>query len=233
MRDDSRNAEQKLDPLEAGPGEHQTLKFFFTPQTPPAPASEDEVAAMAHPNARQTTFRPDTVAALEERFGEAVEKVVLYAGEHSVLVARERIADVLRFLKEEHGFDYLADLGGTDRFTEADRFEVAYNLVAIAGRKRIRVKTRTDEGTPVPTATDVYPAATWNERECYDMLGVEFAGHPDLRRMFMPEDFDFHPLRKEFPTLGIPGSLPLPNQTTDGAAQPDPFARAHGDVPTD
>src|SRR5690606_20431805 len=127
-----------------------------------------------------------------------------------------------RFLKEEQGFTYLSDLGANDRFTEEDRFEVFYNLVAIERRKRLRVKIRLDDGVSVPSVTGVYPAATWHEREAWDMMGIRFDGHPDLRRMFMPDDFAYHPQRKEFPTLGIPGSLPLPPQSTDGPITADP-----------
>ncbi len=208
--------------------EKQVLKFYFTPVAAP---SSDE--ATQNPHAKATTQVADVIEALREEFGEAVGEMVVYAGEHTVYVDRDRIVDVCRFLKEEQGFNYLSDLGTVDRFTEEDRFEVFYNLVSMQGRKRIRVKLRTDEGTPVPSITGVYRAANWHEREAWDMMGIRFDGHPDLRRMFMPEDFEYHPQRKEFPTLGIPGSLPLPPQHTGGALTADPFARAHGDVPTD
>ena len=208
--------------------EKQTLKFYFTPVAQPTEEEEE-----TNPHAKQTTQVADVIEALREEFGEDVGEMVVYAGEHTVFVARERIVDVCRFLSEAHGFTYLSDLGTVDRFTEEDRFEVFYNLVALEQRKRIRVKLRTDEGTPVPSVTGLYRAAMWHEREAWDMMGIHFDGHPDLRRMFMPEDFEYHPKRKEFPTLGIPGSLPLPPQSTGGALTADPFARAHGDVPTD
>ena len=79
--------------------------------------------------------------------------------------------------------------------------------------------------------TPLYRAANWNERECFDMLGLIFDGHPDLRRMYMPEDFEYYPQRKEFPLLGIPGSLPLPPQTPEGGLTMDPYAAAHGSKP--
>jgi NADH-quinone oxidoreductase subunit C len=123
-------------------------------------------------------------------------------------------------------------MGGIDRFTDEDRFEVFYNLVNIARGQRLRLKLRVDEDDPtVPSLTGVYRAANWNEREAYDMFGLHFEGHPDLRRMFLPEDFAYFPLRKEFPLLGIPGSLPLPAQTPEGGLTWDPFAAAHGAKP--
>ena len=120
-------------------------------------------------------------------------------------------------------------MGGADRFTENDRYEVFYNLVSIEKGKRLRLMVRVDEESmTVPSVCSVYPAANWNEREAWDMFGLRFEGHPDLRRMFMPEDFEYHPLRKEFPLLGIPGSMPLPPQVPTGALTGDPYPAAHG-----
>lgn len=221
MRDDEKNIAPKVEPEEA----HQTLKFFFTPVEPPRPDAPN-------PHAKASTFVPDVLLALRERFGSDVRDERLYANEHTVLVVKERIQEVLRYLKEEQGFVYLADLGGVDRFTEENRYEVFYNVVNVSAGKRLRVKVLVDESDmTVPTATEVHRAANWNERECYDMLGIRFEGHPDLRRMYMPEDFEYHPLRKEFPLLGIPGSLPLPPQVPEGGLTLDPFAAAHGSKP--
>lgn len=203
----------------------KTLPFSFVPQEP-------ETAVENNPHAKATTQVADVIAALEGAFGDAVHETVVYAGEHTVRVAKDRIVDVCLFLRDEKGFNYLADCGGADRFTEDDRYEVFYNLVDIEGGKRIRVKVLVDEDDlTVPTVTEVYPAANWNERECYDMFGISFAGHPDMRRMFMPEDFEYHPLRKEFPLLGVPGSLPLPPQAPTGDLTQDPFPAAHGHKP--
>jgi len=202
-----------------------TLPFSFVPQEP-------ETAVENNPHAKATTQVADVVEALKASFGDAVHEVVVYAGEYTVRVDRTRIVEVCAFLKNEQGFNYLADAGGLDRFTEDDRYEVFYNLVNITDMKRIRISLRVDEdGMSVPTVTDVYPAANWNERECYDMFGISFDGHPDLRRMFMPEDFEYYPLRKEFPLLGVPGSLPLPPQVPTGELTGDPFPAAHGHKP--
>lgn len=199
-----------------------TLPFLFSPIAADVPEG-------SNPHAKSTTEVDDVVQALRERFQDDILDSVEYAGERTVLVVKERIVDVCRFLKEEQGFGYLADLGGIDRFTEDDRFEVMYNLVSFAKGKRIRLKVRIDEESmSLPSICEVFRAANWNEREAWDMLGLRFEGHPDLRRMFMPEDFEYHPLRKEFPLLGIPGSLPLPPQTPEGDLTLDPFPAAHG-----
>lgn len=137
-------------------------------------------------------------------------------GDVQVLVPQTIIHDVLRKLKEEFGFTYFSDMVAADRFTSEDRFEVIWNLISLKDRTRIFVKTRCSEEQPVlPTTTDIWPAANWNEREAYDMFGIQFEGHPDLRRLFLPEDFQYFPLRKEFPMMGVPGSLELPTTSPD------------------
>lgn len=218
MRKDTDNVVPKVE----GELTHQALKFFFTP----VDEARDDAENV---HAKSTTHLPEVIQALRERFGDAVGDVNEYAGEQTVFVAKEKIEEVCRYLREEQQFAYLSDIGGVDRFTDDDRFEVFYNLVSFEKRKRIRLKIRVDEeDLTAPSVTSVYRAANWNEREVYDMLGIRFAGHPDLRRMYMPEDFEYHPQRKEFPQLGIPGSLPLPPQTPEGELQYDPFPAAHG-----
>lgn len=142
--------------------------------------------------------------------GEAIE-VREHAGELTFIVEASRLKAFLKTLKEKHDFDYLVDIGATDHFVEGMRFELVYNLVSLSRRLRVRVKTRLPEDNPeIDTISDLWPSANWHEREAYDMMGIRFRGHPDLRRIYLPEDFEYHPLRKEFPLLGIPGSLPLP-----------------------
>lgn len=205
----------------------RTLDFLFSPVDPPKPS-----AAQKNPLAKETTFDSDAVTALQDEFGDRITDVGLYANEHTVYLTREAIVEACAFLKDRFAYAYLADLGGIDRFTEEERFEVFYNLVSFEREKRIRLKVRVDEEDPVvPSVCSVYRAANWNERECWDMLGIRFEDHPDLRRMYMPDDFEHHPQRKEFPSLGVPGSLPLPSQTDDGSLVEDPFPAAHGSKP--
>lgn len=149
----------------------------------------------------------------ESDFGDLILDTQEYAGELTFEVAAENIPQVILTLKSGFGFSYLADISATDLFTDEKRFEVAYNLVNIEERKRLRVICKVDEENPeVPSIVHIFHAANWCEREAYDMIGVTFPGNPDLRRMFMPEDFEYFPLRKEFPLIGIPGSIQMPEK---------------------
>jgi NADH-quinone oxidoreductase subunit C len=152
---------------------------------------------------------------LKAKFGETVKEANEFHGELTVIVPKEHIVEVCKFLKEDNGlsFDLLADLCGIDMLTPEKRFGVVYNLYSLANKHRIRLKTFTDEENPkVPTMTGVWETANWHERETYDMYGITFDGHPDMRRIYMPDEFEYHPLRKDFPLMGIPGSLELPKK---------------------
>lgn len=125
-------------------------------------------------------------------------------GEVTVTVPREAIVDVCRFLRGEHGFDLLADLCGADRGPEEDpRFEVNYHLFSTTHHNRLRLKVVLGEDDPhVATVTQIWRTADWHERETYDLVGIVFDGHPDLRRILLPSDFDGHALRKDYPLRG-------------------------------
>jgi NADH-quinone oxidoreductase subunit C len=105
----------------------------------------------------------------------------------------------------------LRDVCGADYARPGERFEVVYNLYSLKHNRRLRLKVRVDEeDCRVPSVTPVWAAANWYERETFDMFGITFDNHPDLRRIYMPPEFEYHPLRKDFPLMGVPGSLPLP-----------------------
>lgn len=125
-------------------------------------------------------------------------------GEVTITVSRESIVDVCRYLKATHDFDMLADLCGCDRGPEEDpRFEVNYHLFSTIHHGRLRLKVLLSEDDPkVATVTTLWKTADWHERETYDLLGVIFDGHPDLRRILLPSDFDGHALRKDYPLRG-------------------------------
>ena len=125
-------------------------------------------------------------------------------GEVTIYVPREAIVDVCWVLKTKHGFDMLADLCGADRGPEEDpRFEVNYHLFSTKHHNRLRLKVLLSEDEPnVGTVSTVWKTANWHERETYDLLGVIFDGHPDLRRILLPSDFDGHALRKDYPLRG-------------------------------
>jgi NADH-quinone oxidoreductase subunit C len=152
---------------------------------------------------------------LKAGFGDIPFEFTEFRGELTAVVPRERIVEVCRFLKkdEELAFDLLADLCGIDMNTPENRFGVIYNLYSLKNKHRIRLKTFVaGENPKVPTVTGVWRTANWHEREAFDMFGIVFEGHPDLRRIYMPDEFEYFPLRKDFPLMGIPGSLELPKK---------------------
>jgi len=134
-----------------------------------------------------------------------VQKVQLTAGDElEILIAPEGVLPVLTFLKDHHNaqFASLADICGLDMPTREFRFEIVYNLLSLRYNSRIRVKTYTDELTPIDSICSVFAAANWYEREIWDMFGVFFTNHPDLRRILTDYGFEGHPLRKDFPLSG-------------------------------
>ena len=126
-------------------------------------------------------------------------------GELTLNAEAARITEVLTFLRDDPACQFICftDLSGADYPDREQRFEVIYQLLSPRLNHRIRVKIATDEATPVPSATSVFPAADWYEREVYDFFGVLFSGHPDLRRILTDYGFDGHPLRKDFPMTGF------------------------------
>ncbi|HVF29367.1 MAG TPA: NADH-quinone oxidoreductase subunit C [Pyrinomonadaceae bacterium] len=141
---------------------------------------------------------------LRERDAGWVKDVVEGHGEITVVVSRDAIAAVCTFLRDQHGFNLLADICGADRGPEEDpRFEVNYHLFSTTHHSRLRLKVLLNEDDPhVATVTGIWRTADWHERETFDMFGVIFDGHPDLRRILLPSDFDGHALRKDYPLRG-------------------------------
>ena len=125
-------------------------------------------------------------------------------GELTITVARDTILDVLTLLRDDARcqFEVLIDICGVDWPARAERFDVVYHLLSPRLNQRIRVKLTTDADSPVPSAVSVFPAADWFEREAYDMYGILFSGHPDLRRLLTDYGFQGYPLRKDFPLTG-------------------------------
>jgi NADH-quinone oxidoreductase subunit C len=142
--------------------------------------------------------------AAKTRFPGAVTDAVFAYGELTLMVERERIVEVLTGLRDgaEFRFHQLIDLCGVDYPERTRRFDVVYHLLSLSKNQRVRVKVQTDEATPVPSITSVYPCADWYEREAFDLLGVLFSDHPDLRRILTDYGFTGHPLRKDFPMTG-------------------------------
>lgn len=152
---------------------------------------------------------------LRNQFPQAILETSEFRDDLTILVDKNFIVEICKFLRDdsELSFNLLVDLCGVDRAKRKDRFEVVYHLVSIKNKYRLRLKVRVDEkDCEVESLSSVFPTANWHERETYDMYGIKFKNHPDLRRMYMPEEFEYYPLRKDFPLLGIPGSLQLPKR---------------------
>ena len=144
-------------------------------------------------------------AHLAEKLGAKIAKAEISYGELTVTVAAEDIVAVATFLRDDPACQFVSfiDVSGADYPSRAQRFDVVYHLLSPRKNLRIRVRVMTDEDTPVPSITGVYPGADWFERETYDLYGVLFSGHPDLRRLLTDYGFDGHPLRKDFPLTGF------------------------------
>ena len=151
-----------------------------------------------------TTKLEELASHLEATLGGAILRREIARGELTLVVAREKIADVLVTLRQDSQclFEVLIDICGVDYPEREQRFDVVYHLLSPRRNQRIRVKCTTDEDTAVPSVVDVFPAANWYEREAYDMYGIMFSGHPDLRRILTDYGFQGYPLRKDFPLTG-------------------------------
>ena len=142
--------------------------------------------------------------ALRGKFGDAVVEFKRYRHEPVLVVRRAAIVDVLKNLRDDPAFEFtmLIDVAGADYPDRPERFEVIYNLLSMTKNTRLRVKVSAAEETPVDSVSELFKSAIWFEREVWDMYGVYFAGHPDLRRILTDYGFDGHPLRKDFPLTG-------------------------------
>ncbi|BDQ02447.1 MAG: NADH-quinone oxidoreductase subunit C [Ignavibacterium sp.] len=152
---------------------------------------------------------------LQSNFPEASLEFSEYKDEFCVKLDKKFIFPVCKLLKEDADLQFLLceDITAVDWATRKNRFTVVYHIFSLKNKFRLKLKADVDEkDSNIDSVSSVWRAANWQERECYDMYGIIFNNHPDLRRMYMPEDFEYHPLRKDFPLLGIPGSLPLPKK---------------------
>ncbi len=167
---------------------------------------------------------------LKARFGDLISEPTEFRGEIAVKLAdAERIVDVCTFAKKELGFDYLVDVSSVDNYGEDPRWTVVYHFYGIAHRCYLRLSTSvSEEKSELPTVTTVWCTADWHEREIYDMMGVRFRGHPDLRRIIMWEGYPYFPLRKDFPLGGKPTELPDIAFTKVAPIEGGPFVTTPG-----
>ncbi len=136
---------------------------------------------------------------IKKDFGEDIIEVSEFRGEVTIVVNKDKNIEFLSYLRKEFSIDFLVDVTAVDWYPKKPRFEVVYSLYSLNLKERLRVKVPVDDGEKVRSVTQLWKGAGWLEREVYDMFGIEFEGHPDLRRILLWDGFPGHPLRKDFP----------------------------------
>src|SRR5262245_45418799 len=197
-------------PAAAKPAAPAAAKPAAAPHPPPAAAPP---SGPTDPPPPADAVVPAFIASLQSAVPDGVEALSLYLGDWTILAKLSHIHPVLVHLRDaaDARFDYLSDLTATDwPPRKAARFDVVYCLYSTRHRHRVRVKVKVGETDPLPSATSVWSGANWLEREVWDMFGVNFTGHPDRRRILMPEDWQGFPQRKDYPLEG-PGELLMEN----------------------
>ncbi len=190
----------------------------------------------------------DAAQSLSQKFPAAILGEKEFRGEYSLTVRAESLRDLCHHAKDVLGFDYLIDVSSVDHFGDEPRFEVVYELYSMADGVHLRLKISVSEDScEAPTVSDIWPTANWHEREVFDMMGIRFKDHPDLRRILMWEGYPYHPLRKDFPLEGKRSEVaelafsdvaplaggPFVTVPTDGTTQVrEPRARHAGDLPS-
>ena len=156
------------------------------------------------------TTAADLAQQIKDEFGKLISEPVEFRGELTLnLTDADKIVEVCEFAKHELGFDYLIDISTLDHHGDDPRFSVVYELYGIGHRQHLRLKTQvSEEQGEVPSVCKVWRTAEWHEREAYDMMGVKFADHPNLKRILMWEGYPYFPLRKDFPLEGKPTEVP-------------------------
>lgn len=172
------------------------------------------------------------VTALKEKFGETVLSTTEFRGEHTLQVTQAGAKPLLKYCLDELGFDYLVDISSLDHMGQEPRFEMVYELYGYGHHQHLRIKAQVPDDEDVPTVSDIWPTADWHEREIWDMMGIKFAGHPDLRRILMWEGYPYFPLRKDFPLAGKPSDMPEVGFTNIAPMADGPFVTSAGAVDT-
>ena len=151
----------------------------------------------------------EALISLSKSFGEKIQNKTEFRGETTLTIAASDLREIAKFCRDELSFDYLIDITSIDNFGEEPRFEIVYELYSMPLAVHLRLKLKVpEEPVAIDTISDIWPTANWHEREIYDMMGIKFNGHPDLRRILMWGGYPFFPLRKDFPLEGLPSEMP-------------------------
>jgi NADH-quinone oxidoreductase subunit C len=153
--------------------------------------------------------RDELLGSFDKLFAEKIQETTEFRGETSLSIAAGDLRTIAMYCRDEVSFDYLLDITSIDNFGEEPRFEIVYHLYSMPHGIHLRLKVKLSEDVgAVDTVSDIWPTANWHEREIYDMMGIKFSGHPDLRRILMWDGYPFFPLRKDFPLEGLPSEMP-------------------------
>ena len=165
---------------------------------------------------------------LKTQFGDKVTGVSEFRGEHTIQVSLDALHDLLIKCKKELDYVMLIDVSSLDHFGDDPRFEMVYEIASLDDKKHLRIKSLVEEDQEVPSATDIWAGADWHEREVYDMMGIRFSDHPNLKRILMWEGYPFYPLRKDFPLAGRPSDMPDVAFTGKAPLEGGPFVTSAG-----
>ena len=151
----------------------------------------------------------DVFHSLENSFADKLQQKTEFRSERTYTVSAHDLRELAKFCRDELSFDYLLDITSIDNFGEEPRFEIVYHLYSMPHAVHLRLKLKlSEEIGAVDTVSEIWPTADWHEREIYDMMGIKFNRHPDLRRILMWDGYPFFPLRKDFPLAGLPSDMP-------------------------
>jgi NADH-quinone oxidoreductase subunit C len=165
---------------------------------------------------------------LRETIGAGILSETEFRGETTLSVSLEALPKALSLCKEKLGYELLLDISSLDHFGDDPRFEVVYELASLDDSRHLRLKAKVSEDESVPTSIHLWKAADWHEREVWDMMGIPFSGHPNLKRILMWEGYPFFPLRKDFPLAGRPTDMPDVAFTGIAPLEGGPFVTAPG-----
>ena len=170
----------------------------------------------------------EDVAKLAGMFGDKVSSTLEFRGETTLYVAVADLYAVLEKCRDDLGYELVLDISSVDHFGEDPRFEIVYELATLDDARHLRVKSKVSEDEEVPSAVAIWAGADWHEREVWDMMGIRFSGHPNLKRILMWEGFPYFPLRKDFPLAGRPTEMPDVAFTGVAPLEGGPFVTSAG-----
>ena len=168
------------------------------------------------------------VTKLRDTFGGKIVETIEFRGEQTVCVELGSLHAVLAKCRNDLGYEMILDISSVDHFGDDPRFEMVYEIATLDDSKHLRIKAKVGEDETVPSATDIWLGADWHEREVWDMMGIPFSGHPNLKRILMWEGYPFFPLRKDFPLAGRPTDMPDVAFTGVAPLEGGPFVTSAG-----